>query len=177
MINIIIALNASKGRDKISLLIAGGGNYNILPSVLSGADIIKTVRRYGGKGVVICGETLSDMHYTHLTALLEENYKVLLIKSSGSGFYEKEGNMAMLIIPFSAGDLMASIESLCLNLLPKRPDKLIKRATLEEAKAILMERNNMSEPQAHRFIQKRSMDIRTDINAIAEEIIRLYKKI
>lgn len=174
MINIIIALNATKGRDKLSLAIASGGNYNILPFVLSGADVIKSVQRFGGRGVIICSELLSDMHYTHLSALLPESYKILLINKSGGVFYEKDGNIAMLIIPFSYSDLMASIDTLCLNLLPKSPDKKIKRALLEEAKSILIERNNMTEPQAHRFIQKNSMDTRTDINSVAEEIIRLY---
>lgn len=176
MINIIIALNATKGRDKLSLAIAGGGNYNILPAVNSGADVLKNVIRYGGKGVIICSEMLSDMHYTSLSAMLPDNYKILLIKKSGGSFYEKDANMAMLIIPFSVGDLLATIETLSLHLTPKRPEKRVKRELVEEAKAILIERNKMTEPQAHRFIQKQSMDTRTDINAVAEEIIRLNKK-
>lgn len=176
MLNIIIALNAAKGRDKLSRVIGKEGNYNILPPVISGADVLKAVRQYGGRGVVICPEMLTDMHYTHLSSLISDSYKLLLIKQSGNAFYEDEGNMAMLIIPFTSGELMASIETLCIELMPKRPKGRVKRQVVEEAKAILMERNMMTEPQAHRFIQKRSMDTRTDINAVSKEIIRLSTK-
>lgn len=176
MINIIIALNASKSRENLSLLLANSGNYNILPYVVSGADVIKTAINYGGKGVVICPEMLTDMYYTELSHLLPDNYKILLIKKSGKIFYEANGNMAMLILPFRASDLLSSIDALTLNLLPKKPQSKINKKIVEEAKIILMERNGMTEPQAHRFIQKRSMDTRTDINAVSEEIIKLFKK-
>jgi response regulator NasT len=175
MINIIIALGASKGRDKLSLAVAGGGIYNMLPPVVSGSDIMKTVYRCGGRGVIICPEKLPDMYYTELSEILPDSYKILLIKKSGGNFYEKNGNMAMLIIPFSAFDLLATIKALSLDLMPMKPKNKGSRAKVEEAKAILMAKNNMTEPQAHRFIQKRSMDTRVDVDAVAEEIIKLFK--
>lgn len=175
MINIIIALTAIKGREQLSRAIAGGGNYNILPPVSSGAEVLKSVQRFGGKGVVVCGELLGDMYYTQLSAMLPDNYKILLLVKSGGGFYENSGNMAMLVLPFTSGNLHQTIQTLSLDLLPKKPIKRLSRELVEEAKAILMGRNNMTEPQAHRFIQKRSMDTRTDINTVCEEIIKLSR--
>lgn len=176
MINVIIALKATKGRDKLSLALATGGNYNVLAIVTSGADVIKLVRRNNSYGVVICSEKLSDMHYTKLANLLPDNYKILLIKQSGSGFHEDNGNMAMLMIPFNKSELFATIDLLAIALEESKSYKRIKGALVEQAKIILIEVNNMTEPQAHRFMQKRSMDTRTDIDTIAQEIIRLYHK-
>ena len=45
------------------------------------------------------------------------------------------------------------------------------RKVIEKAKWILVEKMNMTEPQAHRYIQKRAMDSRTSQIKVAEEII------
>lgn len=45
------------------------------------------------------------------------------------------------------------------------------RKVIEKAKWILVEKMNMTEPQAHRYIQKRAMDTRTSQIKVAEEII------
>ena len=46
---------------------------------------------------------------------------------------------------------------------------------LEQAKWILVEKLNMSEPQAFRLIQKRAMDLRISQAMVAEEIIKKYE--
>lgn len=45
------------------------------------------------------------------------------------------------------------------------------RKIIEQAKWLLVEKMNMTEPQAHRYIQKRAMDSRTSQIKVAEEII------
>lgn len=52
--------------------------------------------------------------------------------------------------------------------------KMQDRKVIEKAKWILVEKMNMSEPQAHRYIQKRAMDSRTSQIKVAEEIIQSY---
>lgn len=42
-----------------------------------------------------------------------------------------------------------------------------------KAKLVLMERNNMSEEEAHRYIQKSSMDSGTNLIEMAEMIVRM----
>lgn len=49
--------------------------------------------------------------------------------------------------------------------------KMQDRKVVEKAKWILVEKMNMTEPQAHRYIQKRAMDSRTSQLKVAEEII------
>ena len=47
------------------------------------------------------------------------------------------------------------------------------RAIINQAKALLMERNNMSEEEAHRYIQKCSMDSGTNMLETAQMVISL----
>lgn len=49
--------------------------------------------------------------------------------------------------------------------------KIQDRKLIEQAKWMLVEKMNMTEPQAHRYIQKRAMDTRQSQLAVAQEII------
>ncbi len=48
------------------------------------------------------------------------------------------------------------------------------RKLIEKAKWLLVERMNMSEPQAHRYIQKRAMDTRVSQIKVAEDILSSF---
>ena len=50
------------------------------------------------------------------------------------------------------------------------------QAIIEEAKRILMERNNMTEAEAHRYIQKTSMDSATNMVETAQMVIHIMKQ-
>ena len=45
------------------------------------------------------------------------------------------------------------------------------RRTIEQAKALLMERNGMSEEEAHRYLQKTSMENGTNMAETAEMVL------
>ena len=47
--------------------------------------------------------------------------------------------------------------------------------TIDTAKAILMERNRMAEPEAHKYLQKCSMDSQVSLIEAAQMVISLYK--
>ena len=49
------------------------------------------------------------------------------------------------------------------------------RKVLDEAKALLMERNGMTEEEAHRYIQKCSMDSGTNLVETAEMVLSMMK--
>ena len=47
---------------------------------------------------------------------------------------------------------------------------------VSRAKACLMQYLNLTEEQAHRFIQKQAMDMRKTQRAVAEDVLRMYSK-
>ena len=47
---------------------------------------------------------------------------------------------------------------------------------VDQAKALLMERNNMSEDEAHRYLQKSSMDSGTNLTETAQMILTILNE-
>ena len=58
----------------------------------------------------------------------------------------------------------------------KRERSEEEKRLVAEAKRILMDRNRMTEPQAHRYLQKCSMDSGTSLPESAAMVIRLYRQ-
>ena len=57
----------------------------------------------------------------------------------------------------------------------KRPRSTREKAVIEKAKAFLMERNHMTEEEAHRYVQKCSMDSGNSMVETAQMIISLER--
>ena len=66
-----------------------------------------------------------------------------------------------------------------LKLMHKRNNELTQKIQdiriVDRAKCVLISNQNMSEPDAHRFIEKQAMDKRATKREISEEILRLYE--
>ena len=98
---------------------------------------------------------------------VEGRFEVLLIASTERLARDETGvSVSTLTMPIKVRDLINTVEMMEHNIL-SRSNKRIKKshertpeekAIVEQAKAVLMEKNNMSESEAHRYIQKTSMD-------------------
>ena len=95
-------------------------------------------------GIVVCGYRMKDMMYTQLREYLPDSFEMLLIASQDK---------------WSSGDVE--------NRDPKQQE------TIRRAKELLMERNNMSEGEAHRYLQKSSMDSGTNMVETAEMVLSI----
>ena len=86
-------------------------------------------------------------------------------------------------MPLKVQDLMSTLEMMCANQARKRKKKKGKprqrseeeQKILWEAKAVLMERNHMTEEEAHRYIQKCSMDSGNSLMETAQMVISMIK--
>ena len=90
------------------------------------------------------------------------------------------GAMAYLVKPFAKSDLLPTIEVAVsrhaqVAALEKEvadlTDRLETRKLLDRAKSRLQTDQGMTEPEAFRWIQKTSMDRRTSMRAVAEEVL------
>ncbi len=90
------------------------------------------------------------------------------------------GAMAYLVKPFQKKDLLPTIEmatsrfSEIVSLEAEVTDlqgRLEARKIIERAKGVLQSEHGMSEPEAFRWIQKRSMDERLSMRALAEQVL------
>jgi AmiR/NasT family two-component response regulator len=90
------------------------------------------------------------------------------------------GAMAYLVKPFARHELVPAIELAVSRFAEKRAledevatltDRLETRKVVDRAKGLLMTRQNMSEPEAFRWIQRTAMDRRTTMKAVAEAVV------
>lgn len=176
--SILIALPKIEDARHISDLLKSRG-LAVAAICTSGAKILSLVHELDS-GVVICGRRLTDMHYTQLAEYLPEYFEMLLI-SSQNVLGDCPDGITTLGIPFRASDLAGLVETILsqqAKALKKRKSAPKKRSEKEQnyinnAKWVLMEKNQMTETEAFRCIQKCSMDSGTNMVETAQKILLL----
>jgi response regulator NasT len=90
------------------------------------------------------------------------------------------GAMAYLVKPFARHELVPAIELAVSRFAEVRAlegevaslnDRLETRKIVDRAKGLLMTEQNMTEPEAFRWIQRTAMDRRTTMKAVAEAVV------
>lgn len=122
-------------------------------------------------GVLICGYKLPDMFYTELLECIPSGFEMLLIASARVlGSCEGRGVIA-LSMPLSTYELVNTVQMM------QHKDRKTKRKAsaksktrskedqdiIDKAKNLLIERNHMTESEAHRYLQKCSMENGTNL--------------
>ena len=182
MADIIVAfpkLNDAKNLRK--LLIKNGYDVNMVCD--SGAQVIDAVNRLDG-GIVISGYRFSDMYYMDLNEYLPKGFQLLLLASPAKLAECDVRDLVSLSMPFRVQDLLNTLEMMMVqyNRWKKKQKNKPKvrsendRKVITTAKELLMERNQMTEDEAHHYIQKLSMDSATNMVETAQMILELNGK-
>ena len=170
MADIIIAFpKINDAKNLRRLLIRNGYDVNAICD--SGAEVMEAVNRLDG-GVVISGYRFSDMYFVELNEYLPKGFQLLLLASP-----EK-------LADISGQDLLTTLDMMLLEYRRfKKKQKAKPPARSEEqkkiiaaAKELLMERNQLTEDEAHHYIQRLSMDSGNKMVETAEMIIELNGK-
>ena len=136
------------------------------------------------EGIVVCGYKLKDMMYTDLREYLPESFDMLLVASQDKWSDGLVRGVMGLSMPIKVYDLMNTIEMMLTNIdrrRRKRKKQLKNRdpkqqETVRKAKELLMARNNMTEEEAHRYLQKSSMDSGTNMVETAEMVLSIMSE-
>ena len=149
----------------------------------TGAQALQHANELSG-GIVICGYRFADMLYTELYEYLPQQFEMLLIASAAvCSSRERQKNRKEIVwlkMPLMVHELVRSMHMMSDSFLRKkkccrgkkeRTDE--ENKLLSEAKALLMERNHMTEEEAHRYLQKRSMDNGTGIVETAQMVLSI----
>ena len=179
MDRIVVAFANEEAQRRILRLLESDG-YVPAACCATGSEAIRTVRKLGS-AIVICGFKLRDMTATDLAADLRGT-AVLLVVSSAVNLDMCEGeNLYKLATPAARSDFFATLDMLRRfeekNLHhppPKRKEE--EQKLIRTAKELLMDVNRMTEAEAHRFLQKRSMDSGMKLAEMAQYIIDSYMK-
>lgn len=130
-------------------------------------------------GIVVCGYKMKDMMYTELREYLPEGFEMLLVASPEKWDGDDTDGVVCLPMPLKVYDLMNTMDMLVKTLKQRRKRRKEERKirspgqkkVIAMAKELLMNRNHMSEEEAHRYLQKCSMESGTNMAETAEMVL------
>ena len=176
--SIIIALPKLEDAKHISGILKRRG---LSPTAIciTGSAVLSKIHDLDN-GIIICGARFSDMYYTQLAEYLPEYFEMLLLASVATLENCPSGIMT-LAFPIRPADLISTVEMMLTQQarkIKKKKSQPKKRSEREQnyinnAKWVLMERNNMTEQEAFRYIQKCSMDSGTNMVESAQMILMM----
>jgi response regulator NasT len=173
----VVAFASAEAQRRIVRLLESEG-LGPAGCFFSGAEVLRTVHKLGS-AAVICGFKLRDMSAGDLASSLRGTAAVLVVSSPVYLDLCGGENLFKLSTPASRSDFFASLEMLQRFESEKLHPSAVRRReseqrVVEQAKAILMDVNRMTESEAHRFLQKRSMDAGLRMAETAQLIIDSY---
>lgn len=174
MEKVILAFESEKTMARVREIIETAGLACCL--VCHSAAEVKRVVNKQHVSMVVCGYKLKDETAETLFEDLPPACSMLIVAVQNMLNLINNDEIFQLSAPVSRNDLISSVRMLLQvgHRLEKfvRPQRSAEeRAVIEEAKAILMDRNGMTEEQAHRFLQKKSMDSGAKLIQTAQMVI------
>ncbi len=182
MTDIIVAFPKIEDAKNMQKLLLHNG-YEVSCVCDSGAQIVSAVNDLDG-GVVICGYRFRDMYFSEVHDYLPKGFQMLLLASPARLQECDIRDIISLPLPVRGHDLLETLEMMMAQFVRQRGRQKRKpkarseadRHTIQRAKELLMERNHMTEEEAHRYIQKISMDSATNMVETAGMILDLNGK-
>ena len=171
MTRIIVAFpKAENGKNIKNVLVRNG--YQVVCVCTNGAQVIQEANGLQD-GIVVCTYKLSDMIYQELVECLPPGFDTIVISTKDQWVENGTPGIVGLAVPLKIHELLSTVEMVSYNLERKAPRKRTKeeQELVDRAKAILMERNQMTEDEAHRYLQKTSMDNGTSFTETAQMIL------
>lgn len=169
MTNIIVALPKMEEAKVVKNILVRNG-FSVTGICTTGAQAISQADGLNN-GIVVCGYKLADMVYSELHECLPQGFEMLLMASARL-INECYGNdIVCLSMPLKTDDLINTVNMLAEEIERRRRRAKAKpkvrsteeESAIREAKEILMARNHMTEEEAHRYLQKCSMDSGTNM--------------
>ena len=161
MDKVIVDFERTKSCERVREIIESSGTAACI-ICRSAAEVKRTVSKHH-ISTVVCGFKLPDESAQSLFEDLPPNCAMLMVAVQGMLDLCQNDDIFLLASPVSRGDLVASVRMLIQ--MGHRLEKFVRpqrseeeMALIDEAKSLLMERHGMTEEQAHRFLQKKSMD-------------------
>lgn len=165
MSSIVVANSNPEHAKKITAVLRSSGLY-VSAICTTGAQVMDFTSKHYHGGIVVCSVKLRDMAAVNLPRMTGSAYDFLFLVSSQLASMCESLEQATLMLPINRIDLISTV-NMILNLsdytslaIKKKlaSENFDEKQSIKNAKDLLMKRNNFTEPQAHRYIQKKSMD-------------------
>ena len=179
MTNIIVAFGKIEDAKSINNVLVKNG-FSVAAVCTSGAQALSYVDEFHD-GIVICGYKLVDMICLELKENLPPGFEMVTMASQRVLSEVSATGIVGLAMPLKVHELINTIGMMSQNMVRRRK-KLREKPkvrseqdtiTINAAKALLMERNHMTEEEAHRYLQKHSMDNGTSLVETAQMVLSI----
>ena len=174
MDRVIAAFESEKSCLKIKEILESSGEVACLACVSAGQ--VKRVVARQHIGAIVCGYKLPECSAAELFHDLPDYCAMLVLAQQDILDLIGEPDIFKLRLPAPKSEIIASVRLLVqmeerLERLrrPRRSQREIE--TIDRAKAYLMERREITENQAHRYLQQLSMSTGKALSRVAEEIL------
>lgn len=182
MTNIIVALPKLEDAKGIKNILVRNG-FQVAGVCTTGAQAISQADGLND-GIVICSYKLTDMVYSQLQEYLPPGFEMLLVASDRLLSQCEGEGIVCLGMPLKVHDLVSTVAMLSEGIVRRRRKARLKpkvrnaeeTASIKEAKELLMNRNHMTEEEAHRYLQKCSMDNGTNLVETALMVLSVMKE-
>lgn len=180
MYSIIVGFPKLEDANNIRNVLIRNG-FNVCDACTSGSQVVSLVNDLD-EGIVVCGYRFSDMHFSELNSYLPKGFEMLLVASPEKLEFCQDNNIVCLPMPIKTHDLLNTLQMMSYQYQRrKKKDKDRPKERTEEEKAlilkakmVLMDRNNMTEEEAHRYLQKSSMDSGTNLVEMSEMVLKMF---
>lgn len=153
--------------------------YEVCAVCTTGAQALQHAQELSG-GIVVCGYRFADMAFMELREYLPAQFRMLLVASANACENAGEQDVVCLRMPFKVHELLSTMHMMSASFEKKKRKgggsagrSKEEQAILRDAKGLLMERNHMTEEEAHRYLQKRSMENGVGIVETAQMVLML----
>lgn len=156
--------------------------YTITAVCTNGAQILNYIEEWDN-GIIISGYAFPDMSYAQLLEYLRPEFQMLVVTGSQHCGELSAENLLYLPMPFKGNELLNAVEMMMqiygrmkrrLRNQPKQRNEAEQRA-IDQAKKCLIERYHMTEEEAHRYLQKTSMDSGNNLVETAGMILSIME--
>lgn len=182
MKQILLAFGEEQICDRITSMLRSHG-YPLVRRCRYASQVMQLASEIEEGGLVICPSRLSDRSAMELKSYLSPAFRMIVLvshKNDIPDIYEYNDDFGQDVVtlttPVSTLHFLETVELMLgtrHGSLGRRPPRRTDEEDrmICEAKTILMERNGMTEQQAHRFIQKRSMTLSQKMADVALSIL------
>ena len=164
MTNIIVVFPKIENAKSIRNVLVRNG-FSVTAACTTGAQALSQLEDYN-EAIVICSYRLVDMVCLELFDLMPKGMEMLVVASPNFlSEVDREG-IVCLSTPLKVNELISTVGMMCQTqerIRRRRRQKPRERneedqEAIRRAKELLMDRNRMTEEEAHRYLQKCSMD-------------------
>ena len=170
MTKIAVAFHEKETAERIASLLRESG-YEVIRTC-SSADEIKRTFRMIQDGILIAGARLRNRSLDEVAADLNEHVEILCLCRPDQFNQVSSEKIFRLAMPVSKSVLIAWADMLVqlhYQRMPRRTEN--DKEMIRRAKEFIMEQKQMDETEAHRYLQRLSMNLGQPMSKVAERFV------